>query len=97
MGRRYVLFGGLFERGQVWFDEDIARRPDTLTLLAQLHGFPFGNDDGPDALHGAITNLAKGSRALRILRSGTYSADGARSAYSIAPGSSRGRRLTRRR
>ena len=88
----------LFERGQVWFDEDIARRPDTLTFLNQLHGFPFGNDDGPDALHGSITNLAKGARSLRILRSGQYSdGDAARSAYATSPARSRGRRLTRRR
>ncbi len=89
----------MFERGQVWFDEDIARRPDTLTFLGQLHGFPFGNDDGPDAAHGAITNLAKGSRSLRILRSGQYSPDNSRSAYDLAAttNSSRGRRLTRRR
>jgi len=82
----------LFERKQVYFDEDLKGSPDVEQLQQQLLGFPFGHDDAPDALEGAITNLAKGSRSLRLLRSGRYASAAGRQFQSNSRGRSRGRR-----
>lgn len=63
----------LFERGLIWFSEAKRQSPDMQTLVNQILGFPFGPDDGPDALEGAIQKLQKSSRKGRTQpRSGRY-------------------------
>jgi predicted phage terminase large subunit-like protein len=56
----------LFERGMVYFNE--ANRSDSgmQALVMQLLAFPAGNDDGPDALHGAISYIQNTGRAARF-------------------------------
>lgn len=49
----------LFERGIVRFSEKIRQAPDTQVFIQQLLGFPYGHDDGPDALEGSIHFLQK--------------------------------------
>lgn len=53
---------GHFERHNVIFNEAEQGNPHQVTLIDQLLAFAKGskaNDDGPDALHGAITDLNK--------------------------------------
>jgi len=55
---------GYFERKNVFFDSKLKDDPDTNTLLEQLYAFEKGsgaNDDGPDALQGAIHKINKSS------------------------------------
>jgi len=54
-----------FENGFVAFAEGINRE-----LLNQLRLFPTDHDDGPDALHGAISRLKKPFGAISVLNSG---------------------------
>lgn len=51
-----------FEKGYVWFNSKERKDPDMQRLLDQLKGFPFDNDDGPDAMEGAIYKLQVGWR-----------------------------------
>lgn len=55
---RITLMTTFFERGLVWFSNDIKGTPDTKNLLDQFMAFPNGHhDDGPDAFEGAMTNI----------------------------------------
>jgi len=72
----------LYERGLVRISEDIRQTNDTQTFLQQLLGFPYGHDDGPDALEGAvyyIQRVRRSGRPTRV-RSGKY--DYSKSKYS---------------
>lgn len=63
----------LFERGFVRISELIRQSPDCLEFCNQLLGFPFGHDDAPDALEGAVFKIKKVERASRSQpKSGTY-------------------------
>lgn len=64
----------LFERGLVYFNSDYQSTPDFQTLVQQFLGFPFGKDDGPDAVEGGIYYLQGSSRSTGsgLLRSGSY-------------------------
>jgi predicted phage terminase large subunit-like protein len=64
----------LYERSIVRMSEDLKQSPDGQEFVNQLLGFPFGHDDGPDALEGAIFKIQKTSRSSRsTARTGTYS------------------------
>lgn len=59
---RIESLSGYFERHNVIFNEAESGNPHMVTLIDQLLAFAKGsraNDDGPDALHGAITDLNK--------------------------------------
>jgi predicted phage terminase large subunit-like protein len=63
---RIESLSGHFERHNVYFN--MVNSTDQQTLLDQLLAFEKGsqaNDDGPDALHGAIAYLNKHSRKLK--------------------------------
>lgn len=63
---RIESLSGHFERHNVYFN--INNSTDQQTLLDQLLAFEKGsqaNDDGPDAIHGAIAYLNKHSRKLK--------------------------------
>jgi predicted phage terminase large subunit-like protein len=64
----------LFERGHVRIAEEIKTSPDCQEFINQLLGFPFGHDDGPDALEGSIYKIKKTERASKSggMRTGTY-------------------------
>lgn len=64
----------IFERGLIFFSESQRKNPDMITLINQILGFPYGHDDGPDALEGAISKIAKRSRgaAKSAPRVGTF-------------------------
>ncbi len=64
----------LFERGLVYFNSQYRSTPDMQTLVQQFLGFPFGKDDGPDAVEGGIFYLQGSSRSSGsgLLRSGSY-------------------------
>jgi predicted phage terminase large subunit-like protein len=50
----------LFENGFIKFSQSEKDDPDMLKFIDQLLGFEKGsnlNDDGPDALHGAISKI----------------------------------------
>ncbi len=54
---RIEAMSGLFERGSIFFDEDIKEEHHTQALIEQLLNFEPGVKtlkDGPDALEGAI-------------------------------------------
>jgi predicted phage terminase large subunit-like protein len=64
----------LFERGLIRISEDIRQSPDTVEFIDQLLGFPFGHDDAPDALEGALYYTARTSRSSGFTpRSGKFS------------------------
>ena len=53
---------GHFERLNVWFSDDEKNYQGQVNLIAQLLAFEKGsgaNDDGPDALQSAISELNK--------------------------------------
>jgi predicted phage terminase large subunit-like protein len=55
----------LWERGFIWYNEDLQKDRDTLTGLEQLLAFEKGmrtHDDAPDADEGAIYILQKRTR-----------------------------------
>lgn len=56
----------LFERGLVIFNEKMRDNPDMQTLIQQLLSFPYGHDDGPDALQGGIDLLQASTRRSMI-------------------------------
>lgn len=59
---RVESISGHFERHNVVFNEDEKGNPHQVTLIDQLLAFAKGskaNDDGPDALHGAFSELNK--------------------------------------
>ncbi|HRO08578.1 MAG TPA: hypothetical protein PK047_06895 [Saprospiraceae bacterium] len=63
----------LFERGLIRIDQDIQQTPDTQEFINQLLGFPYGHDDAPDALEGALHYITKYNRSSgRSPRYGTY-------------------------
>lgn len=47
----------LITNGQLLFNQDLSPR-----FIAQMELFPTSHDDGPDALHGAVSQLHKGRR-----------------------------------
>lgn len=53
----------LFERGLIRISENIRKDPDTQEFIDQLIGFPYGPDDAPDALEGALHYTTKTTRA----------------------------------
>lgn len=56
---RIASMEGLFQRRWVFFNDAEKEHADQIELLDQLYAFEKGseaNDDGPDALHGAISN-----------------------------------------
>ncbi len=64
-----------FERGFFRFNESLQKSPDMQELKSQLLGFPYGPDDGPDALEGAHFKLEGAYREedeTRRARSGKY-------------------------
>lgn len=64
----------LFERGLIRISEDIRQSPDTVEFLDQLLGFPYGHDDGPDALEGGLYYTARTSRSSGFTpRTGKFS------------------------
>lgn len=63
----------LFERGLVRFNELERSSPDMQTLIAQFLAFPFGHDDGPDAVEGAVYMLQGLARSSNFSpRAGRY-------------------------
>jgi len=63
----------LFERGIIRISEKIRKSPDFETFKTQLLGFPFGKDDAPDALEGAVYFLQRGGRKGKFkARMGKY-------------------------
>lgn len=57
---RIESMAGFFERRNVFFNELIKNNADMVELVNQLLAFEKGSnahDDGPDALHGAFSNL----------------------------------------
>lgn len=63
----------LFERGLIIFDEGEKSNPDMQTLVSQILAFPFGHDDGPDAMEGGIFYLQRSNRTKDFKpRSGIY-------------------------
>lgn len=59
---RIESMSGFFERGDIWFNEDLLEGTDFQNLIDQLLAFEKGsgaNDDGPDALQTAISKLNK--------------------------------------
>lgn len=56
----------LFERGWLVFDEAKKASPDFQALRDQLLGFPYGHDDGPDALESAVSLLQARDRSARF-------------------------------
>lgn len=63
----------LFERGLVYFNERERQSPDMQTLVNQFLGFPFGHDDGPDAVEGGAHYLKRRARASGFApRSGKF-------------------------
>lgn len=63
----------LFERKKIVFNEDCRTDTDMNTLKEQLLSFPYGHDDGPDALEGALSKMASKARSGKIIpRFGNY-------------------------
>lgn len=63
----------LFERGLITFDESQRSNPDMQTLISQILAFPFGHDDGPDALEGGTYYLQRSARGSDFVpRVGKY-------------------------
>lgn len=63
---RIESLSGHFERHNVYFN--IENSTDQQTLIDQILSFEKGsnaNDDGPDALHGAVSNLNNSARRTR--------------------------------
>jgi predicted phage terminase large subunit-like protein len=63
--QRIESISPLWERGFVWYNEDLQKDRDTLTALEQLLAFEKGtrtHDDAPDADEGAIYILQKRTR-----------------------------------
>lgn len=56
----------LFERGLISFSEQERSSPDMQTLVQQLLAFPFGHDDAPDALEGAVFMLQRSNRSTNF-------------------------------
>lgn len=59
---RVEALSGLFERQDVIFNDEERNSPDQIQLVDQFLAFEKGsqaNDDGPDAAHGAISELNK--------------------------------------
>ena len=62
-----------FERGKVTINKALQGSPDCDEFIDQLMGFPFGHDDGPDALEGAIFKGSKRADGSTFKpRSGMY-------------------------
>lgn len=53
----------LFERGLIKISDEIRQDPDTQEFIDQLIGFPYGHDDGPDALEGALHYTTRTARS----------------------------------
>jgi phage terminase large subunit-like protein len=53
----------LFERSLMYFNEAEKQSPDMQTLLQQFLGFPYGHDDGPDAVEGGVFYLQGAGRS----------------------------------
>jgi predicted phage terminase large subunit-like protein len=69
----------LFERGLIAFNEDERSNPDMQTLLQQILAFPFGHDDGPDALEGGVFLLQGRERSTNFRpRTGRYKSNSER-------------------
>lgn len=69
----------LFERGLIGFNEQERSSPDMQTLIQQLLAFPYGHDDGPDALEGAVYLLQGRERSSNFRpRSGRYKSNSTR-------------------
>lgn len=49
----------LYERGVFFFNKHEKNMSDMKQLIKQFQGFPYGHDDGPDAVEGAIYYLQK--------------------------------------
>jgi predicted phage terminase large subunit-like protein len=63
----------LFERGLIRISEELKSSPDYKEFENQLLGFPFGHDDAPDALEGAIFKIQKVGRSSgTCARSGKF-------------------------
>lgn len=63
----------LFERGLVFLSEDKRQAVGMQRFIEQLHAFPSGHDDAPDALEGAIQKLQRTERANQTgVRMGKY-------------------------
>jgi predicted phage terminase large subunit-like protein len=62
----------LYERGLI--DHNIAEKnsPDMKILLQMMTDFPFGHDDGLDAIQGAVSKLEKGGNGSFKSHSGSY-------------------------
>lgn len=70
----------LFERGIVIFNEVRISSPDMQTLKDQFLGFPYGHDDGPDAVEGAISLSGKSASGAGT-RTGRFKNTSDRNAY----------------
>lgn len=63
----------LFERGLIRFNEAERQSPDMQTLISQFLAFPYGHDDGPDAMEGGVFLLQGMGRSSKFKpRSGKY-------------------------
>ena len=55
------------------FNEAERASPDMQTLVSQFLAFPFGHDDGPDAVEGAVYMLQGLDRSSKFSpRTGSY-------------------------
>lgn len=63
----------LFERGLITINKDLQGKTDCDEFIDQLLSFPFGHDDGPDALEGAIFKSTKRASSSNFTpRTGSY-------------------------
>jgi predicted phage terminase large subunit-like protein len=63
----------LWERGLIKINERLRDTPDCQEFVSQLLGFPYGHDDGPDALEGGLFYTQRATRAAAFTpRSGNY-------------------------
>ncbi len=63
----------LFERALIRLNAAMQKDPDMQRFKDQLLGFPYDNDDAPDALEGGLFKLQKTARASRTsARTGRY-------------------------
>lgn len=63
--KRISMLEPLITNGQLLFNEDLAPR-----LISQMQLFPTSNDDGPDALHGAVEQLRKRGGSITVSNPG---------------------------
>lgn len=69
---RILDLAPLYERGLIYHNIVEKHSKDMCDFIQQMVDFPFGHDDGLDALEGAISKLEKGGNGSFKSQSGTY-------------------------